>query len=450
MAKRSPSYACTECGSQSRRWAGRCSACGTMNSLVEVSANEAELLSNSSTRQQAAAGLNIESLAMADGTEPPRLRTGIAELDRVLGGGLVPGSVVLLGGEPGIGKSTLLAQLGGALAGHGPVCYVSAEESTSQVRERCRRLGLADCGLELANSNDADAIVGLLLQDRYRLVVVDSIQLVALAGVDGAPGSVSQVRGSATALVEAVKRGSGALVIVGHVTKDGNLAGPRLLEHLVDTVLAFEGDRYHDLRTLRAVKNRFGSTNEIGLFTMAQQGLQEVADPGGLFIEGRPATTPGSCVVPILEGNRCLLVEVQALVNSTDFPQPQRRVAGCDGNRVAMILAVLSRRLRLPLGSHDVFVNVTGGARIGEPAADLGIALAVVSAFRDQPLPTDLVGLGEVGLGGELRPASRYDLRAAEARRLGFKRLLGPGPGQGRGRLKAQHLIEAIDMAGLA
>jgi len=255
------------------------------------------------------------------------------------------------------------------------------------------------------------------------------------------------VRACATALVEAAKRGGTSLVLVGHVTKGGDLAGPRLLEHLVDTVLAFEGDRYHELRSLRAVKNRYGSTQEIGLFTMGGAGLEEVADPGGLFIAGREGSVPGSCVVPALEGNRCLLVEIQALVNPTELPQPQRRVSGCDPNRVAMILAVLSRRLRLPLGGCDVFVNVTAGARITEPAADLGVALAVASAWRDSAVPLDLVALGEIGLGGELRPASRYDLRAAEARRLGFKRLLGPGPGEGRGRLKATTLAEAIDAA---
>ena len=253
------------------------------------------------------------------------------------------------------------------------------------------------------------------------------------------------MRACAGAIVDAAKRSGTAVVIVGHVTKDGGLAGPRLLEHLVDTVLTFEGNRYQDLRTLRAVKNRFGSTNEIGLFSMGSQGLVEVADPGSIFLDGRDGSVSGSCVIPAVEGNRCLLVEVQALVNPTEAPQPARRVSGCDQNRVAMVLAVLSRRLRLPLSHHDVFVNVTGGARITEPAADLGIALAVVSSLRDRPLPPDVVALAELGLGGELRSAPRYDLRAAEARRLGFKRLLGPGSGSGRGRIKAATIAAAVD-----
>jgi len=255
------------------------------------------------------------------------------------------------------------------------------------------------------------------------------------------------VRGCAAHLVDAAKRAGVALVIVGHVTKDGTIAGPRLLEHLVDTVLSFEGDRYQDLRVLRAVKNRYGSTSELGLFRMGGTGLEEVADPTGIFLADRDPGVAGSCVCPTIEGNRCLLVEVQALVNPTDYPQPVRRVSGLDPNRVAMVLAVLSRRLRLPLGTADVFVNATGGAKVVEPAADLAIALAVASAWREIAVPADLVAVGEVGLGGELRPAPRYDLRATEARRLGFQRLLGPGAGAGRGRLVASRLGEAIDAA---
>jgi len=327
------------------------------------------------------------------------------------------------------------------------VLYVTAEESTAQVRDRCRRLGVNGQRLQLAATADADAIAGAVASGDHALVIVDSIQLIALAELDGIPGSVAQVRGCATSLVEAAKRSGTTLILVGHVTKGGDLAGPRLLEHLVDTVLAFDGDRYHELRTLRAVKNRFGSTHEIGLFTMGGAGLEEVANPGGLFIAGRDDSVPGSCVVPALEGNRCLLVEVQALVADTEHPQPARRVSGCDPNRVAMVIAVLSRRLRMPLGGMDVFVNVTGGARVHEPAADLALALAIASAWRDRAVPTDLVALGEIGLGGELRPVSRYDLRAAEARRLGFKRLLGPGSGSGKGRLKAANVGEAIAAA---
>ena len=455
MARKVPAYACRDCGDTFARWAGKCPSCGAMNSIAEISAAEAVMVARSGGQAQAAAGLALESAAATSAAEKPvaRLHTGFAELDRVLGGGLPVGAVALVGGEPGVGKSTLLAQVAGAVARDRDVLYVTAEESASQVRERLARLGRLAPRLQLATSNDAQAVAGTISSGDHALVVVDSIQLLTLAGTEGEPGGVAQCRACAATLVEAVKRSGRhgkpptALVIVGHVTKDGVLAGPRLLEHLVDTVLSFEGDRYQDLRVVRAVKNRYGSTNEIGLFRMGATGLEEVADPTGMFIADRDASVPGSCVVPTLEGNRCLLVEVQALVNQTDYPQPVRKVSGCDPNRVAMVLAVLSRRLRMPLGSCDVYVNATGGARLSEPAADLAVALAVASAWRDLPVPADLVALGEVGLGGELRPAPRYDLRASEARRLGFQRLLGPGPGSGRGRLVTTKLGEALEMA---
>ena len=418
-----------------------------MNSIAEISAADAAVAAKSAVQTKAAASLATESLDSVSAVQVARLTTGMPELDRVLGGGLPQGAAILIGGEPGIGKSTLLAQVAGAVARTHAVLYATAEESTSQVRDRCRRLGVEGGGLRLVATGDALALAGALASGEHRLVVVDSIQLLTREGVDGEPGGVSQIRACAAILVEAAKRSGTALVIVGHVTKDGTLAGPRLLEHLVDTVLAFEGDRYADLRVLRAVKNRYGSTNEIGLFRMGGAGLVEVADPGGVFIADRDASVPGSCIVPTVEGNRCLLVEVQALVNQTEAPQPQRRVSGCDRDRVAMILAVLSRRLRMPLGQCDVFVNVTGGAHLVEPASDLAIALAVVSAWREVAVPADLCAIGEVGLGGELRPGPRYDLRASEARRLGFKRLLGPGPGAGRGRLVASKLAEAVDAA---
>jgi DNA repair protein RadA/Sms len=405
------------------------------------------MAAKSAHQGRAAAAVQIESLDMVEAPSVVRLSTGLPELDRVLGGGLPAGAVVLIGGEPGIGKSTLLAQVAGAVARQAPVLYVTAEESTDQVRQRIARVGATRPGVHLAATGDALAIAGAIREGTHRLVVVDSIQLLSQDGVEGEAGGVSQCRACAAILVEAAKRSGVALVIVGHVTKDGGLAGPRLLEHLVDAVLSFEGDRYQDLRVVRAVKNRYGSTNELGLFRMGAQGLVEVPDPTGIFIADRDGSVPGSCVVPTMDGNRCLLVEVQALVNPTDYPQPVRKVAGMDPNRVAMVLAVLSRRLRLPLGTADVFVNVTGGARIAEPAADLAVALAVASAWREVAVPTDLVAVGEVGLGGELRPAPRYEVRASEARRLGFQRLLGPGPGQGRGRLVVKRLDDAIAVA---
>lgn len=424
-----------------------------MNTVVELTAHETAAAAQDRTpARPVAPHLPLEDLGDPATPAVARRSTGLKELDRVLGGGLPAGAAIVLGGEPGIGKSTLLAQAAGNVARHAPALYATAEEALDQVRARLRRLGLGDVALKLAASNDADAIAGAIETGSYALVVVDSIQLMSRAGCDGEPGSVSQVKACAQALVEAVKRAAGSgrattLVIVGHVTKEGGLAGPRLLEHLVDTVLAFEGDRYQDLRVLRALKNRYGSTNEIGLFRMGGDGLAEVPDASGLFLADRDASVSGSCVAPALEGNRCVLVEVQALVNATEYPQPVRRVSGLDPNRVAMVLAVLSRRLRYPLGTCDVFVNVTGGARILEPAADLAIAMAVASAWREQPVPADLCAIGEVGLGGELRPASRYDARAAEARRLGFQRLIGPGAGGGRGRVVATKLDQAIAAA---
>ena len=447
MAKRAPTFACRECGETFLKWIGRCPACSTMNSVAEISVGEAALAARSEGQARAASTLAVETIDAASAAPVARLASGLGELDRVLGGGLAVGGVVLLGGEPGIGKSTLLAQVAAAVARTRPVLYVTAEESTSQVRQRCERLGALATGLRLAATSDCAAVAGALASREYALAVVDSIQLLSLDGLEGGPGSVSQVRGCAAHLVDAAKRAGVALVIVGHVTKDGTIAGPRLLEHLVDTVLSFEGDRYQDLRVLRAVKNRFGATSELGLFRMGAAGLEEVADPTGIFLADRDPGVAGSCVCPTIEGNRCLLVEVQALVNPTDYPQPVRRVSGLDPNRVAMVLAVLSRRLRLPLGTADVFVNVTGGAKVAEPAADLAIALAVASAWREIAVPADLVAVGEVGLGGELRPAPRYDLRATEARRLGFQRLLGPGAGAGRGRVVAARLGEAIDAA---
>lgn len=445
MAKKSPSFACRQCGDTFPRWTGRCAACGAFNTIAEISAAEERIAAKTESQGRAAAGLVVEALDAVNQRDVTRIATGMPELDRVLGGGLPAGAVVLIGGEPGIGKSTLLAQVAGAVARQASVLYVTAEESTDQVRQRVARVGASQPLLHLAATGDALAIAGTIREGVHRLVVVDSIQLLSQEGVDGEAGGVAQCRACAATLVEAAKKAHVALVIVGHVTKDGGLAGPRLLEHLVDAVLSFEGDRYQDLRVLRAVKNRYGSTNELGLFRMGSAGLEEVPDPTGIFIADRDATVPGSCVVPTIDGNRCLLVEVQALVNPTDYPQPVRKVAGMDPNRVAMVLAVLSRRLRLPLGTADVFINVTGGARIAEPAADLAVALAVASAWREIAIPMDLVAVGEVGLGGELRPAPRYELRAGEARRLGFQRLIGPGPGQGRGRLVVRRLDEAVE-----
>jgi DNA repair protein RadA/Sms len=445
MAKKDPLWACNDCGAQLLKWAGKCPKCGAFNSVVQLTAAEAAIASGAVA--PGAMPLVIEAAEAVGAVDLPRLATGIGEVDRVLGGGLPAGAAVLLGGEPGIGKSTLLAQIAGAVAAQVPALYVTAEEGLTQVRARLRRVGALAAALSLAAGGDARQISARIATGEHRLVVVDSVQLLSLDGVDGEPGGVSQVRACAAELVAAAKRAGVALVLVGHVTKDGTLAGPRLLEHIVDTVLAFEGDRYADLRVLRAVKNRYGATSEIGLLRMEAQGLIEVPDPSGVFIADRDPRVSGSCVVPSVEGNRCLLVEVQALVGPNETPTPARRVSGADSNRVAMVLAVLARRLRLPLGSRDVYVNVTGGARLSEPAADLAVALAVASAWREVPVPPDLVAVGEVGLGGELRPAPRYELRATEARRLGFQRLIGPGAGSGRGRVVVSTLADAVQAA---
>ena len=383
-------FGCTDCGDVFAKWHGKCPSCGAMNSIGELNKREAELMQVQHSSHSRGA-LKTVSLDRSERIDVKRLDAGINEVNRVLGGGFPAGAVILLGGEPGIGKSTLLAQCCGAVGYKKPVLYVTAEESVDQVRERFHRLESASDLVQLASSTDCEEIAASILSKAFDLVVIDSIQLVAMNNVDGLPGSVSQVRSCCAKLVEATKHSGCSLVLVGHVTKDGQLAGPRMLEHLVDTVLNFDGDRYQELRTLRAVKNRFGSTNELGLFTMGSKGLEEVEDASGLFIKDRDASLPGSCIVPALEGNRCVLVEVQALVNTTDYPQPVRRVSGLDNNRVQMIIAVLSRRLRYKLGNCDIFVNVTGGARVLEPSADLGIALAIASAYTDTVTASDWV-----------------------------------------------------------
>ncbi len=356
-----------------------------------------------------------------------RLRTGIGELDRVLGGGVVPGSLVLIGGDPGAGKSTVLLQAARALAEAAPpVLYVSGEESTAQLKLRADRLGIATDGLLLWSENDLSVVQAELDTVKPRALVVDSIQTVFLPELESAPGSVAQVRECGARLMTLAKGRGLATFIVGHVTKDGSLAGPRVLEHLVDTVLYFEGEQHHAYRVLRAVKNRFGSTNEIGVFQMAERGLMEVPNPSGFFLAERPRDAPGSVIVAGLEGTRPLLLELQALVTPASFGTPRRTVIGADYNRTCLLLAVLEKRAGVPLGTQDVFVNVAGGARIVEPAADLGVVVAAASSYLDRPVRGDVVVVGEVGLTGEVRAVTGLEARLREAAALGFREAVVP------------------------
>ena len=422
MAKTRTVFVCQQCGCQQPRWVGRCPDCGEWDSLVE------EVIGHERTAPPRGAGdAKPQPLSSVAPPEQPRLCTGIGELDRVLGGGLVAGSVVLIGGDPGIGKSTLLLQACHGLSLQGRrALYVTGEESLMQIRLRADRLGLhADGVLVLAETN-ADAIAAQIEATGPDLAVVDSIQTVCRPEVSSAPGSVSQVRESAAQLVQLAKGTGVPLALIGHVTKQGAIAGPRVIEHMVDAVLYFEGDKLQSYRLLRAAKNRFGPTNELGVFEMRNSGLAEVSDLTDVFVSRRRGTAPGSVVVPCIEGTRTILVEVQALVSRANFGTPERKVSGLDRNRVAMLLAVLEKRTDLVLAGHDVFVNAVGGVRLVEPAADLAAAVAIASSFTDRPVRADLVAVGEVGLAGEVRGVSQIDARLSEAARLGWKQAIVP------------------------
>jgi DNA repair protein RadA/Sms len=411
-------HVCSDCGAGHPQWAGQCSTCGEWNTLVEEIESPAAVAPPTARPGPVRIGEVPPNAARA---EP----TGIGELDRVLGGGIVPGSVTLLGGEPGIGKSTLLLQL--LAARDEPTLYVSAEESAHQVRLRAERLGAVSPELWLHAETSLPHIADAIDATRPRLVVVDSIQTVADPSLPSPPGSVGQVRGCANRLVQIAKEREVAVVLVGHVTKEGSLAGPRVLEHLVDTVLQFEGDRHHALRLLRAAKHRFGPTAELGLFEMTDGGLVGVPDPSTMFLADRRTGIAGSVVVPTIEGQRPIVVEVQALTSPGVPGVPSRRSAqGLDGGRLSMLAAVLGRRNMASVGDHDIYASTAGGARLREPGLDLGVCLAITSAVTDRPLPADLAVFGEVGLGGELRQVSHAARRLTEARRLGFRRVIVP------------------------
>jgi len=422
-------FTCSACGASFSKWSGRCDACGEWNTIVE----EAPLSAGPASKSLGAkrgTPITLTDLSAKE-TPPPRTCSGMDELDRVLGGGLVPASAILVGGDPGIGKSTLLLQAAARFAQTGlKTFYISGEEASAQVRMRAERLGLANAPVKLATATSLRDILTTLETEAPDLVIIDSIQTVWADNVDSVPGSVSQVRAAAHELTTFAKRKGASVVMVGHVTKDGQIAGPRVVEHMVDTVLYFEGERGHQFRILRSVKNRFGPADEIGVFEMTGAGLAEVANPSELFLSGRGTPAPGSVVFAGIEGTRPVLVEMQALVAPTPHSQPRRAVVGWDSARLSMILAVLEARCGIPFAGMDVYLNVAGGIKISEPAADLAVAAALLSAREDSGLPSETVVFGEISLSGALRPVGQTENRLKEARKLGFTSAIMPTGGK--------------------
>jgi len=422
MAKPKTVYTCTECGASAPKWQGQCPGCGAWNTLVETVAAPAP------ARFENVAGTRstVTPLASVRPQEDARIATGLEEFDRVLGGGLVAGGVVLLGGDPGIGKSTLLLQACAALGAARRTLYVTGEESVEQVALRAQRLGLVNAPVELLAEVELEAIVAAVNATRPEVVVVDSIQTVFTGTLQSAPGSVAQVRECAAQLTRLAKQRGVVVVLVGHVTKEGAIAGPRVLEHIVDTVLYFEGDPHSSFRLVRAIKNRFGAANELGVFGMTERGLKGVGNPSALFLSQHDAAVPGSAIVATLEGSRPLLVEIQALVDPVQGGMPRRLAVGLDPQRLALLLAVLHRHGGVETGGYDVFVNAVGGVRIQEPAADLAVLLAIESSIKNRPLPAKSLVFGEVGLAGEIRPVQRGQERIREAAKLGFRTVVIP------------------------
>ncbi|NCC21386.1 MAG: DNA repair protein RadA [Alphaproteobacteria bacterium] len=446
-------YVCQSCGAAHTRWGGKCDACGEWNSLAEEITETAMPKGLGSAKARGRA-IHLTRLHDENHKQPPRNVTGIKEFDRVTGGGLVPGSAILIGGDPGIGKSTLLLQISCILANKGVTCaYISGEEAVDQIRLRAQRLGLEKASLALAAATSVRDIVATMEDPALgiELMIIDSIQTMFVDTVESAPGTVTQVRTSAAEIIRAAKKRNVTVMFVGHVTKEGTIAGPRVLEHIVDTVLYFEGDRGHQFRILRAIKNRFGPTDEIGVFEMMHTGLQEVENPSALFLSQRQDNVTGSAVLAALEGSRPVLVEVQALVAPTSFGTPRRAVIGWDSNRLAMILAVLEARCGLQFSGADVYLNIAGGIRINEPAADMAVAAALVSSLSGYALPSQTVFFGEIGLSGETRPVAQAALRLKEAAKLGFeKAVIASRHKETKGDpLKAdevKHLLDMIDL----
>jgi DNA repair protein RadA/Sms len=447
MSKRSLTFVCQNCGAAFSRWQGKCEACGEWNTLSEEGA---ERSSGPGRRPGKGRLFALEALT-GEAHDAPRLVSGIGELDRVTGGGFVRGSVLLVGGDPGIGKSTLLIQAAAALAraGHRAV-YISGEEAVAQVRMRAERLGLRDASVELAAETSVGDIIATLSERKIpRLIVIDSIQTMWTDMVESAPGTVTQVRGSAQALIRFAKKTGAAIILVGHVTKDGQIAGPRVVEHMVDAVLSFEGEGSHQFRILRAVKNRFGPTDEIGVFEMTGSGLREVGNPSELFLSERDLGQPGTAVFAGIEGTRPLLVEIQALVAPTSLGTPRRAVVGWDPSRLSMVLAVLEAHCGVRLGGHDVYLNVAGGMRIHEPAGDLAAAAALVSSLANAPLPADAVFFGEVSLSGTVRPVAQSAARLKEAAKLGFNRAIVPDAARSEAAEPSLKVTDIDSLAGL-
>lgn len=430
-SKSKTKFACTDCGTESIKWLGRCPGCGAWNTMVEDRITTAATVKTKGVRTSSTSSSLISAkpqpISAVDGAEEPRITTPLGELNRVLGGGIVPGSLILVGGDPGIGKSTLLLQTSHALATRSlTVLYISGEESVRQTRLRADRLGTLTDNLYVMCETNVELINDAIEQVAPDFLVIDSIQTVYDPLVESAPGSVSQVRECTANFMRLAKANNIATVLVGHVTKEGAIAGPRMLEHMVDCVLYFEGERHHSYRLLRAVKNRFGSTNEIGIFEMIDNGLREVTNPSELFLSERPLGVSGSTVVASMEGTRPVLVELQALVATTNFPSPRRTSSGMDHNRLVMIIAVLEKRMGMFLQTQDAYLNIAGGVRLGEPAVDLAAAVSITSSFRDVPTRPDDVIFGEIGLTGEVRGVSRAEQRVKEAHKLGFKRVILP------------------------
>ena len=427
MAKAKTQFVCQECGATYAKWVGRCTQCGQWNTLLEQ-AVETVTEPKSALAQGARSGRKLATSKIGElktGGERQRLATGLPALDEVLGGGILPGSVSLLAGQPGIGKSTLLLQICATISQRVPVLYVSGEESAEQVKLRAERLGVDSPTLFFAASSSGNDVAKTISDGKFKFVVVDSIQTMALDEIAAAPGTVSQVNNCGNLLIRAAKTSGTAVMIVGHVTKSGVLAGPKILEHLVDVVLYFEGDRYGGFKTVRAIKNRFGATNEVSIFEMGAQGLVQVDNPSAVLLAERQ-NTDGSVILATLEGSRPLLVEIQALASESHFNYPQRTVSGFDANRLNILLAVLERRTKLKLNNRDIFVNVVGGLKLHDAAADLAVVMAVASAVTGRKLPDDYVVFGEVGLGGEVRSVFRPEQRIAEAKKLGFSHALAP------------------------